>query len=288
MVFGGLRPIASRIVLDAVAVASLAYCTFTPVEDSINTLLLVSAALLTVATADFTNRWTVTFPMVPVLVLQSIRRLSIVSEIKWVSVLIAVLTTLFLIVMVALSLLFPAVTLPPIKGKYNIGMVSLHLPVDYSKLDDNKSPSPEDDYYVNVRILYPTNEKPDRLPYLDPSTAADFLAQCINFGAPPPLKKFGWLLHNWRLIQLDVKHNAIPIASDGLPVVVYSHGLGGSPSIYSYQTHTLAANGYLVLAIEHSDGSAPLTKKRDGNVVTYDYAIGKLWSEGNEVEYVRK
>ncbi len=41
-----------------------------------------------------------------------------------------------------------------------------------------------------------------------------------------------------------------------LPVVVFSHGLGGNRYAYSILCSNLAAQGYVVYAIEHADGSS--------------------------------
>lgn len=295
MLFGGLRPITSRLILDTVALVALSYCTFSSTTDW-NGILLVTTCAVTLATADLTNRWTVTLPMLPILLLQGLRCLEFISTHRWASITITILTTLLLLIMTALSILFPAVELPPIRGKYNVGVVSLHLPVSYSNIYNESSKASgkndngenDDTDFVSVRILYPTMDAPDKFPYLDPSTALQFCKESMSFGAPPPLKRHGWVLHNWRLVHLDAKPNAVLLDTDErLPLVVYSHGLGGSALIYSYQTHSLAAEGYVVMAIDHTDGSAPAVKRRDGSITSFDFDIGNLWKDGKEVEYVR-
>jgi len=50
-----------------------------------------------------------------------------------------------------------------------------------------------------------------------------------------------------------------------LPVVVFSHGLGGSRSLYSLICGELASQGYVVLAIEHADGTACAAKLAGGH-----------------------
>ena len=51
----------------------------------------------------------------------------------------------------------------------------------------------------------------------------------FQFGAPPFLKKFGFLLNYWLLVKPRIYEGA-PLASipSQLPVVVHSHGLGGT------------------------------------------------------------
>lgn len=50
------------------------------------------------------------------------------------------------------------------------------------------------------------------------------------------------------------------------PVVVFSHGLGGNRILYSITCSELASQGYVVLALEHADGSASACKLAGGKV----------------------
>ena len=43
------------------------------------------------------------------------------------------------------------------------------------------------------------------------------------------------------------------------PVMVFSHGLGGTKNAYSHLTGSLASHGLVVVALEHRDGSAPIS-----------------------------
>ncbi|GAA5896356.1 uncharacterized protein JCM6883_006878 [Sporobolomyces salmoneus] len=51
------------------------------------------------------------------------------------------------------------------------------------------------------------------------------------------------------------------------PVVVFSHGLSGNRTTYSQYCGELASRGYVVVAVEHRDGSGPITvvKPADGD-----------------------
>lgn len=289
VLLGGLTPIKSRLVLDALTLTSLLFCTHSPVENVSNGVILVAAILMTIGTAGLTCRWTLTFPMVPIVLLQSLRRLESCSG-PWVALAVTILSTLFIVLAALLSVLFPAIQLPPIQGEYNVGIVKLHLPVNLKTVyNESSSITTAVDDFVSVRILYPTEDETTSLPYLDSSIALDYCKETIAFGAPSPLKQSGWLLHNLRLIQMPLAPNAEPLQRENkLPIVIYSHGLGGTATTYTYQTQHLAAQGYVVLVLDHTDGSAPIVRKRDGTKRTFDYSIGQMWKDGKHVEYVRK
>jgi platelet-activating factor acetylhydrolase len=60
---------------------------------------------------------------------------------------------------------------------------------------------------------------------------------------------------------IPAAENAPPISpQDGrLPVMIFSHGLGGSRNVYSQFCGSMASYGVFVAAIEHRDGSAPIS-----------------------------
>jgi alpha-beta hydrolase superfamily lysophospholipase len=65
----------------------------------------------------------------------------------------------------------------------------------------------------------------------------------------------------------DVTPCVEPIqGTDGRRVIVYSHGLGGVPDVYATLISNLVSEGYVVAAIEHSDGTAAFTRLDSGKV----------------------
>lgn len=182
VLWGGLRPIWSQFVLDVTTIVALLVGVLA--RGRISPAALIAASTLLLSTAGLTNRWTLSFPLVPILCLQLIRYSFTLP--RWLRILIACLSVLFVLLGAALTILFPAVELPPFDGPFHVGVVDIMLPVEWS--DDSCSALP-------VRILYPTLDEPDSLPYLPTHLAADFCAQMMQLGAPPPLKAFGWMLH---------------------------------------------------------------------------------------------
>ncbi|TFL00508.1 platelet-activating factor acetylhydrolase, isoform II-domain-containing protein [Pterulicium gracile] len=66
-------------------------------------------------------------------------------------------------------------------------------------------------------------------------------------------------------VKVPVMQNAplLPPAKglESWPLVIFSHGLCGGRTAYSQYCSTLAASGRVILAIEHGDGTAPLSAK---------------------------
>src|SRR5204862_1099777 len=60
---------------------------------------------------------------------------------------------------------------------------------------------------------------------------------------------------------IPVIEDAPPITppSSRFPVMIFSHGLGGSRNAYSQWCGSIASYGVFVASIEHRDGSAPIS-----------------------------
>ena len=173
--------------------------------------------------------------------------------------------------------------------------------------------------FLPVRLLYPTHDmneswwssfrmvgtKPtppqQGIPYLNIETAIEFCRHSMKFGAPKPLKQMDWILHTWRLITLPLRRNA-PLRLLSHPndndesetiqsiippkLVVFSHGLGGTMDLYSYQTMSLASMGYIVLTMTHTDGTAPIVPQPyPYRHLPHDASVLQLYAQGKHEEY---
>ncbi|KAL7561126.1 hypothetical protein ACA910_009181 [Epithemia clementina (nom. ined.)] len=302
VVWGGLRPIASRVFYDCLALAGLSYATFTPTHlqtapsdktsgnettrpNNLNGWVLVASVALTIGSAgNFTNRWTISFPMVPLLFFQGLRRIRAVNKRTWLLFMIQGLSILCILLAFKLSILFPAVELPPIRGPYHVGTVDVHVPA----LSITEANGGFDcTHLLPIRILYPTLDEPTWPKYLVPTTALEYCRETMRFGAPPPLQEYDWMLHTWRLVNSQTRRNAsLAPGKDKFPVVVFSHGLGGNADIYSYQTMSLAARGNVVVVMNHMDGSGPFVRTRRGAEVRFDHVTNQI--SGSAVDKIRR
>jgi dienelactone hydrolase len=307
--YGGLRPILSLLVLDTVVFICLCYATFSSATKS-NLIVLLVSSVCALASLGLTKQWTLLFPFLPFLTLQLLRR---IRAGNWAAILIVILSSILLLMGAALVIVFPTVELPPVKGPYNVGIIDLFLPVDMAsvgvsqicqsggdfkdKKDGDEAATACDPWsgdlitHVPVRMLYPTLDKPGRVRHLKPKVAIEFCKQTMKFGAPPSIQAFSWIMHTWSVSGLRAKQNAALLPSDKaekLPIVIYSHGLGGTSDVYSYQTMALASQGYIVLSLNHQDGSAPVVQRVDGSFLTFDFEIpGLNGGKDTEEEYYR-
>ena len=147
--------------------------------------------------------------------------------------------------------------LPFPSGKYSVGVTDVMV----------KSTN------LLVRCYYPCSSDPEvgqtetsRWVKWYPSREyADGYAK-FKFSKSIPLvdRMLQWLTHDPYIPVVE----GAPVARDVpiLPLVVFSHGLGGTRTTYSALLTELASNGYFVAAVEHKDGSAAATFTVDKEV----------------------
>ena len=318
MLWGGLHPIRSRLYLDLASLLLTGFAIYIQSTELVP-ILLLTACVITFATSGLTKRWTISFPLIAISLLQMIGLLSINDGNydkhfwRWIGLFfIKIFSSLLLVLSAILTVSFPAVEISHPKGKYNVGLVDIHLPVEFdheavklhqldTKTITNEKESANKSGYVSVRLLYPTLDPVQSLPYFNIDTAKDVCEALMKVGAPPPLNRLNWMLDTWQLSRIQARRNARLIPQhqtkttnkekdsencNTLPAVVFSHGLTGIASLYSYQCISLASSGKLVFMVNHTDGSAIGMKRHDGVYVHYALSVGALERE-NLVEYVR-
>ncbi|GKZ01540.1 hypothetical protein MPSEU_001104600 [Mayamaea pseudoterrestris] len=197
-----------------------------------------------------------------------------------------------------LPLRLSSVSLP---GPYGVGVADLFLPIHDNDSDTKSSSSNLENNFVldtsdlpnrvSIRLLYPTTDVPhgNKMPYLHPLLAKEYLRESMRISAPNKwLKRCRWILYYLKLIKTPLQEQAKLLRHDNdntaasqssqlLPIVFFSHGLSVSSATYTYQTASLASQGFLVVVLNHADGSAPAMLKdgissedRNGNKNTHD------------------
>ena len=58
---------------------------------------------------------------------------------------------------------------------------------------------------------------------------------------------------------------------DKLPILLFSHGIGGNCEIYSQLCADIADSGFIVVALEHEDGSASYAMNSNGEEIFYQF-----------------
>jgi len=297
MIFLGQQLIKSRLILDTITLFLTSYCIFIyslhdgARDHSIATLL--SLCCVTYATAGWTYRWTISFPLNMITFLALLLRM---VSFPFALEAFRVLSVLIILLSVFLCIIFPVVELPPIKGRYNVTMVDLYIPVHTAK--DNYSVGEKT--YINARLIYPTKEPAKvHLPYLHPITALKICKILIEVALPAPLSELTCINHGLMLIHIYLaKPFAKPLdkldeeqqdssGTGKIPIAIFSHGLIGNSSMYTHQCLSLASNGTVVLQIEHTDKSAVGVHMQDGSFLPYDETISKLDKDRKFAEKVR-
>ncbi|CAK4082705.1 unnamed protein product [Aphanomyces euteiches] len=120
---------------------------------------------------------------------------------------------------------------------------------------------------LDCRVFYPAIQptKAARTPYLHHGR---HLAIGLNKFVPHIPQAFFSSFQNGRLnARLNAPLKTAP--SGGWPVVVFSHGLGGAIEMYSSYCQYVASEGMIVVALNHTDGSASVYRNPDNQTFQY-------------------
>mmetsp|Transcript_12485 Transcript_12485/g.14563 ORF Transcript_12485/g.14563 Transcript_12485/m.14563 type:complete len:381 (+) Transcript_12485:107-1249(+) len=69
--------------------------------------------------------------------------------------------------------------------------------------------------------------------------------------------------------EAPIRGNSATDNTEKLPVVIFSHGLGGSAEMYSKFCGDVASHGFIVIAVEHEDHSGSYFQNAEGEVGYY-------------------
>ncbi|TYZ67631.1 hypothetical protein PybrP1_011408 [[Pythium] brassicae (nom. inval.)] len=168
---------------------------------------------------------------------------------------------------VALLVLFPWPDLTRLHGPYqSIGVTTM-------RLGD-----------VECRVLYPSAKAPSAVPLSRRASMLhhgehvlkgmsaftrmpQFLFGCLNSGLLAAIPNAPVATPETR--AADSSSTGSDGGAKRWPLVVFSHGLGGTIDIYSAVTQQLASDGNIVVVVNHCDGSAAVTRMADGRIEYY-------------------
>ena len=154
----------------------------------------------------------------------------------------------------------PFQNLPKPNGQYIIGTDVIILEDINRKEEFTKN---DDDYRkIIVQAWYPAITQTDSIyPYLDFSEIrTPYIAKRI--GVPE------YMIKHINEIKANAYYRALPINKE-FPIIVFSHGLGGNRTQNSINIESLASNGYIVFAIEHTF-DANVTIFNDTTFIEFD------------------
>ncbi|KAL9582282.1 MAG: hypothetical protein Q9212_003391 [Teloschistes hypoglaucus] len=170
-----------------------------------------------------------------------------------------------------LSHLNPTPGFPSYTGPYKVGTADVEIPAT-----ELPSPSPNPDpslTTVSFRIFYPCEPpaKPSKPVYWLPDPQHEYLGAYTRFlGASRRLSGFLRNLPFFRILSyttIPAIRNATilqaPTKNKRWPVMIFSHGLGGTKNAYSHLLGSISSHGVVVIAADHRDGSAPLSCIRE-------------------------
>lgn len=168
-----------------------------------------------------------------------------------------------------LSRLSPVPAFSPYTGPHKVGTIDVELPINEL---ESPSPAPAEDIpTIQYRIFYPCepDAKCKKSVNWLPAPQRGYVSAYTRFlGAGSRLADvISYFPGILSYITIPVLKNAPLLPpnthSGRWPVMIFSHGLGGSRNAYSNLVGAIASHGVIVIAPEHRDGSCPITYIRD-------------------------
>ncbi len=160
-----------------------------------------------------------------------------------------------------LAIVLPIPELPLPSGPETIGTFTVEV-TDVDRVE-NYGSSPGGPRRIMAQVWYPSVDAGD----LDPEP----WSEDWDVVAPAMSRRLGfpsWFLNHTRYTESH-SYRSLPVAPGTFPLIIYSHGWTGFRAIGVNQVESLASNGYVVIAIDHTYG-AVATRFDDGEIVEYD------------------
>ncbi|MCJ1379127.1 hypothetical protein MMC17_002227 [Xylographa soralifera] len=156
-------------------------------------------------------------------------------------------------------------------GPYPVGTVDIEIPV--SELPSVTRTPDSSISTVSFRVFYPCESPHSSVKpvYWIPDPQHGYVSAYARFlGASSRISQliayFPRLLYHIKIPAVrNAKVLVAPTESKRWPVVVFSHGLGGSRNAYSHLLGSLSSYGIVAIAPEHREGSAPISYIKQGN-----------------------
>lgn len=197
---------------------------------------------------------------------------------------------LIVICSAVLSSMIPVVELPAPSGPFAVGMQTLHL-TDSSR-PESQTPDPGDSRELMVYVWYPAPaEKGHQTAPLLPGDKQSNRKVMSAFAGSLGIPSFS--LDYWAYIHTNAYRNADWLRSEGpYPLILINHGLGTSSLLHTTLAENLAANGYIVAAVDHTYSTAA-TLFPDGTVTEFSESLssdhfiatgkqlGNVWNDDN-------
>jgi len=154
--------------------------------------------------------------------------------------------------------------LPKPRGSFIVG-TDLFNWEDFSR-DEWFTKNEIDSRKIVVQIWYPAESVSDSLyPYMDNATLR-LEALSKQIGVP------FFMIKGKKNIKGNSYYKAKPIVNKKFPLIVFSHGLGGTRTQNSINIEELVSNGYIVIAPDHTY-DASLTVFEDGTTKEYQSGL---------------
>lgn len=218
--------------------------------------LFLDVILVIVHIFKDTVRWQVV-PMYGLIIGVLLYYLILQIELKhirlFLSRLLLVLLTMFMLVSIFTTLAFTIPTLTAPEGVYRVGTLALNI--DREENEENRD--------LRLQIWYPTDEVGDYVPWMmDGAKATEALAELYHL----PAFITG---HLNEVYTHSSKEVSVSPVEEKYPVIVLSHGWASFRNTHLYLAERLASEGYIVIAIDHTYACL-MTRLSDGSIATLD------------------